>query len=94
MVEDDGPGFELGAGGFEFFEFAFTHVGACDGALQALFGFTHDDGAGLGGKLAEFSEWVTLVVGGFGEADRGEHGAFGLDFDGLAVFGFGHGRES
>lgn len=91
VVEDDGSGVELGAGGFEFFEFAFAHVGACDGALHSLFGFTHDDRAGLGGELAEFSEWIALVVGGFGEADRGEHGAFGLDFDCLAVFGFGHG---
>ena len=90
VVEDDGARVELGACVFEFFEFAFAHVGARDGALEALFGFADDDGTGLDGEFAEFAEGIALVVGGFWEADSGEHGTLGLDFDGLSVGGFGH----
>ena len=90
VVEDDRGGAEGLAELLELFDLALAHVGARDGALEALLELSHDDGAGLLGEGAQLAEGVGGVVGGIWQADGGEHGALGLDVDGGSFFAGGH----
>ena len=54
---------------------------------ELLFERADDDRAGLLCECFEFTERIGLVVTGIGQSNRGEDGAFGLDFHFVAVAG-------
>ena len=91
VVEDDRFGVEQFAQSAEFLDLAPPHVGAGDGAVEALLDLTDNERARLFGEFAEFAEGVGRVVGGPGQADGGEDGLLGLNLDGLAFGGWRHG---
>jgi hypothetical protein len=84
VIEDHDIGFVGFDALGDFLGLAVTDVGAGIDGVAGLGEGIDDESAGGFGEGGEFAEGVARIVGGIGEEDADEDGAFGADGDGGA----------